>query len=70
MTPLVSVNTIRAERINNSKEEVFPLYYPDLEVKEHPMEQFFISNLDNTQDLEFHHNYISEIIDKFSIHPN
>ena len=69
-TPLVSINAIRAEKANINEEEVFPPFYPDLEAKHHPMQQFFISNLDNTRELEFDHEYINEMIEKFTIHPN
>ena len=49
---------------------MFPPFYPDLEAKHHPMQQFFISYLHNTQELEFDHEYINEMIEKFTIHPN
>ena len=61
---------LEQKKANINREEVFPLFYPDLEAKHYPMQQFFISNIDTTWELEFDHEYINEMIEKFSIHPN
>ena len=67
---MVNVNTIKASKVNNSNNEVFPPFYPDLEQSNCPMQSVLTTNLEITRDLEFDHSYILEMIEKFSIHPN
>ena len=68
--PLVSINTTNASKVDNGKCEVFPQFYPDLEQGKCLMQSVLTTNHEITQDLEFDHLYILEMIEKFSIHPN
>ena len=55
--------------MNKDKIEVFLSYYPDLK-KQSKMQSVLTTNHKVTQDLEFDHLYILEMIEKFSISLN
>ena len=54
---------------NDNVETVFPSFSHNIDSKKHIQSMDIFSNLYNTRDLEFDHNYISKQIEKFSITP-
>ena len=54
---------------NDNVETVFPPFSHNIDNRKNIQSMDIFSNLYNTRDLEFDHNYISEQIEKFSITP-
>ena len=46
--------------------EIFPAFYPDLDIKRVPQ---LISNLEVVKDLEFSHEHINDMVERFALNP-
>ena len=54
---------------NDTREEIFPSFLPNIEQKPHVKRMDIISNLEDVKNLEFDSEYITDMIEKFSVTP-
>ena len=64
----VNVNMVRINMLE-SDVEVFPPFAPKLDDRQKISKMDVISNLEVTKDFEFDHEYISEMVSRFSLTP-